>query len=118
MVGSGDRAQHTSVVGAVLACHSVCASASPRQAVGRTRGSLVSQSTADVLGYVSTGTAATLAGQHFLDVRCQGRCSKYSQGVVRTPDRDARLRSLIWTKSNLVDRPMSWRSSRPRSDPS
>src|SRR5205085_5334874 len=101
MVGSGDLAHHTSVVGTVLACHVVCASTPPGHRSGRTRGSLVSQTTADLLGHVSVGTAAALAHRHFLDVRWQGRCRDNSQGALCPPDRYARVCSLIWTKPNL-----------------
>src|SRR5439155_14632756 len=89
------------VVGTLFACDLVRPSVATGPGYGGPPSGVVSESGADLLRHVGVGAPAALAGQYFLAIACQTRRGDSSKGVIRSPDRHACLRSVIWTKSNL-----------------
>src|SRR5262249_44906893 len=102
MVESGDSAHDTGAAGAVFAGDLVRTSVTPGTRAESAPSDLVSERGCDLLRYVGLRAAAALASQDFLVVTRRPRCSNNSEGAVGAPDRHARIRGLIWTKSNYT----------------
>jgi hypothetical protein len=97
MVGCGDCAHHSRIVGTLFACDCFCTSVVGSAIVSHSSGYLVYQSLADLFGYARFGSSASLARHLFFGVVQRRRHRSNSTSSFRSPRGDARFCCLVRT---------------------